>query len=722
MENPDTFVAPVGEEPLQLAAQGAAAERPGVAAPMRALVVCALAGLSWLAGAPALAAGNAWDGYLDYAYVYSSADSAALKARLAQYGKEAGVPLDRYVTEQFEAVVDDGEAGPDDEVRYRREAIAHLLMYVADADRDQLKKSVEAIDELSDQLGRHENNYWYHYIYAHQALDRGREHDFVGHVLDLWQRVVVPLEEPYQTMQALSLNDSPAAGFAVALPYLYENVARLILLRSQEMGVNRGLDPLGSVIRMLADSRVGGHPDVIPVSASSKEYLTRIIERLDGNESDAGSLTFTLALFEASKLHDAARGKLASEGLAEDTVKALQVASAAYQTALDRAETVQGECAVQTRVLRLLGEIYAAKQRLGVDPEIATTFQLEDAVDVYNRMAEVKKEGWGELGYLQKDAYVQAMRDLWEEIQEATLNISDYYLARSQAMPHKADEAARNAARLYTRYLSLFLYYATAEGKAGVPDSAYFAAHEASRGVGDAYLVYAPHPTTEEIDLAIRQYRAALKIFPFDRQIWPSITAALQRQGRESEYLDLVRPAAEGATRSRALARWVQGGEPEAKRLGTLVKAFSDSLVLMYLGYAEGKGAEELEAGLARLRVQRGEVAGKLASLQRRRSSGSRTAPPAAMAEDAGSASAPPSELDAAELTQLNRDIAEASALLEKLDLQIDARKRTLPLYTATLDTDGLANDLRARRDHPMHALLRRMYHEQDVDVTDSDE
>jgi hypothetical protein len=684
----------------------------------------AVAAFALFSGSSARAAGNAWDGYLDYAYVYSSADASALKARLDQYGKEAGVPLERYITEQFETVVVDDDPGPDDEVRIRREAIGYLLLYLANADADQLEKSVDAIDELSDQLGRSENHYWYQYIHAHQALELGREHDFVGYVLDLWQKVVVPLEEPYQTMQALSLNDSPAAGFAASLPYLYENVARLILLRSQELGVDSGLDPLGSVIRMLADGRVGGHPDVIPVSASSKEYLTRILDRLDGPESDAGSLTFTLALFEAAKLHDSARGKLASEGLSEATVKALQVASASYQTALDRADTVQGEAAVHTRTLRLLGEIYAAKQRLGVDPEIQTTFTLEDAIDVYNRMAEADDDGWGELGYLQKADYVLAMRTLWEEIQESSLNIADYYLAQSQALPHKADEHARNAARLYTRYLQLFLYYATSEGKEGVPDSAYFAAHEAARGIGDAYLIYAKHPTSEEVDVAIRQYRAALKIFPFDRQIWPGITSALQRQGRESEYLELVRPAAEGATRSRALARWIAGNEPESARLKTLVSSFSDSLVLVYLGYAEGKGIDELESGLAKLQVQRDEVKARLTGLQGQLVGGSHTAPPAAMKDDGELATAVGTgeKLDAAQLAQLNREIDETSALLERLNTQIEARRRTLPLYKATLETDGLSADLRARRDHPIHALLRRMYHEKaDVDMNEAD-
>ena len=234
---------------------------------------------------------------------------------------------------------------------------------------------------------------------------------------------------------------------------------------------------------------------------------------------------------------------------------------------------------------------------------------------------------------------------------------------------------------------------------------------------------YGRRVVVNEVDLSIRQYRAALKMFPFDRQVWPGITAALQRQGRESEYLNLVRPAAEGAVRSRALSRWIGGNEPESERLKTLVAAFSDSLVLVYLGYAEGKGIDDLEGGLAKLRVQRDEVKSRLKGLQSQLAGGSHTAPPASMGDDGEVVGTVGSgeKLDAAQLAQLNREIMDTSALLERLDSQIEARRRTLPLYKATLETDGLSGDLRARRDHPIHALLRRMYHEHaDVDVTEA--
>jgi hypothetical protein len=662
-----------------------------------------------LIGAPAAAQDEiSWDQYLDYAYVFSSAEQPALRARLEQYAREAGAPLDRHLAQRLMPLA--SQNGPEPEERVRRRAIAHLLLYLADGNADELDQAVESANTLKPYLGRHENRYWYHYILAHDSLERGRPYDFVGHVLDLWLGAVVPLETPYETLKALSLSEAPNSGFASSLPFLYENVARLVLIKSQQMGIDSGLDPLGAVVRLLADRRVGAHPDVIPLAASSKDYLDRIVERLNGPESDAGSLTFTLALFEASKLHDNARGLLATEGLSSETVKAIRVTGAAYRTAEARADTVSGEAAVQTRVLRQLGEIYAAKQRLKVDPEIETPFTIEDAIDVYTKLADAEADNsWQDLGFKDRDGYVMAMRGLWEDIQEATLNSADYYLSRSVEMPHLADDYSRNAARLYSRYLTVFQKYALTESSAGVPDSAYFAAHEAARGVGDSFLLYASHPTPEEVDLGIRRYRSALRIFPFDRTLWSALTAALEKQGRESDYMALVRPAAEAATRSRVVNRWVAAGEPEAERLAALQRAFSDSLAVMYLGFAESTGVAELQKGLSSLRAERDSTAQKVNRL--RRQLGGKAEPvPASMDSDSPRRGGQP--LDAAEMAEAQRELTEASALLERLDQQIEARARTIPVYVATLESDGMGSEMRARRDHPLHGMLRRMYHE----------
>ena len=64
------------------------------------------------------------------------------------------------------------------------------------------------------------------------------------------------------------------------------------------------------------------------------------------------------------------------------------------------------------------------------------------------------------------------------------------------------------------------------------------------------------------------------------------------------------------------------------------------------------------------------------------------------------------------ELAEVGRRIADLTALLTKLEQQIAARSRALPIYKQTLATDGLTRQLRVQRDHPVHILLRRMYHE----------
>jgi hypothetical protein len=663
------------------------------------------------AGPAARAAeGELWPAYLDYAYVYSSADSAALRQRLAEYGREAGMTLQEWLADQ--QTVRRSQAF--DETAVRRRAIAQLLIYLSEGEPRALERAVDAVSELDGRLARHENRYWHHYILAHRALEKGRSDDFVGEILELWLKVVTPLETPYEALQTLSLSESPNSGFVSALPYLYENIARLVLIRSQEMGLDRGLGPLAAIVRLLHDGRVGAHPDVIPPEASSRDYVDRIVERLNGPESDAGNLTFTLALFEASKYHDHARALLATEGLGLETQKAIRVSAGAYETALDRADTLQGQCAVYTRVLRQLGEIYAAKQRLGVDPEIDTPFSIEGAIEVYSRLHKeglLQKDGWEELGYASvgRDAYLDAMHHLWEEIQETSLNGADYYLSRSVADPARSDEHARNAARIYARYLAFFREFATEEGKEGLPDSAYFAAHEAAKGVGDAYLAYAQTPRPEEIELATAHYRLAMQIFPFERRLWSALTAALERQGRESEYMEIVRPAAEAVTHSRALNTWIENGEVGAQQLATLRTALSDSLVIMYMGFAEADAVGEIERRVDELEQRKAETEERLVQLKAQLSRGF-----AAAADDAPGPAAPaPDPAPVIDRASLKREVDDAQALLARLDKQIAASTRALPLYKATLATGGLTEELRARRDHPMHALLRRMYHEQ---------
>ena len=664
------------------------------------------AAMSW--AAPAAAEDSPWTAYLDYAYVYSSAEEDALRARIDQYGKEAGIRLEDYVPVAFGARA--LAESPDPEADIRRAAIARMLLYLAHGETREIERSAALIQRLEDRLERHENRYWYHYILAHRALEKGRPVDFSAELLDLWLHVVLPLETPYETLRTLSLSEAPSSGFVAALPYVYENLARMILIRSPKMGVTTDLDPLGALVRMLHDGRVGAHPDVIPVELSSLAYVERVATRLDGIESDGGSLTFTLALYEASKHHDAARATMASHGLGPETIKALRVASGAYEASLDRATFLQGKTAVHIRVLQQLGEVYAAKQRLGVDPEIEMPLGIENAMQLYAELNRGSRRA-AEQGFDTADLRNSAMRRLWEEIQETSLNAADYYLTRSVEDPARGDEHARSAARIYARYLSLFQRFAAQRGGEAVPDSAYFAAYEAARGYGDSLLTYTRGRVSDtEMKQASRRYVAALHLFPFDRHVWPGLARALERQGQENRYLGLARPVAEAVNTSRHVELWIQHGEPGARAIAALRRAFSDSQALIYLGFAEEETVAELESSLAGLRGRRDATRSELDTLSLKRASLGRvgTAPPAAKADDGRRARA----VDSMQVEALDRKLAETRLLLRRLESQIDARTRALPLFKATLGTEKLVDELRSRRDHPVHTLLRRMYHE----------
>jgi hypothetical protein len=653
-----------------------------------------------------------WAGYLDFAYVYSSAEPPALRARLAGYAREAGRSLPSYLREDLGTFASLSES--DAETVARRRAVAELLLYLAEGDTAALERSAEAARALGPRLGRHENRYWYHYVLAHGALEQGDRREFVKQVLDLWLHVIVPLESPYATLDTISLAGAPSSGFVSALPYLYENVARLVLLRSQEMGLDSGLDPLGAIVRLLRDGRIGAHPDVIPAEATSAAYLERIVERLDGPESDDGSLTFVLALFEAGKLHDRARGLLASEGLSPATLEAVRLTTGGYTTALRRADTAQGEAAVYTRVLRQLGELHAAKQRLGVDPEIQTPFTIEDAIQLYDRLAQARAGGHEALGWRSshRTAYLEAMRGLWFEIQEVSLNVGDYYLARAAAAPHRADEHARSATRVFTRYLAFFHHHASADSAEVVPDAAYFAAFEAARGVGDALLAFATAPTSAEIELATQRYTDALAVFPFDRELYPALTRALAHHGREGQFAEIVRPLADRVTRSRSVESWIQAGEAYAAEIAALRQALADSLAVMYLGFADPAELGRLEAELEGLRGERDAVAAELERLRgERQAVAARPLElPASIDEEEDAPAEPPA--DVAALEQLAARLSTESRRLTRLEQQVEARSRALPLYRGALETPGMAGAMRKDRAHPVHALLRRMYHE----------
>jgi hypothetical protein len=362
-----------------------------------------------------------------------------------------------------------------------------------------------------------------------------------------------------------------------------------------------------------------------------------------------------------------------------------------------------------------MGEVYAAKQRLGVDPYVEMPFQMEGAIEVYAALFDVRaNEEWKAAGFRStgRDSYVQTVHRLWEEIQETHLNAADYYLSRSLREKNRSDELVRSASRLYSRYLSFFEQFATPDSLELVPESAYFAAYESARGFGDSYMAYQEsHPSAAEIDLVVKRYLSALDIYPFDRRTWSLLTNALERKGQANDYMNLARPIADSVVRSRDVHKWIQAKERGAKAFGAMRRALADDLVLMYLGFADGEEQGVLEQSLNEIQQRRATLRSELRGLERKRNlrsgrSVSQSAPAKAAPRGSSRGSG------RSERAATSRRIHKLTGQLAKLDRQIQSRKRALPLYRATRHADSMIDELRAQRDHAAHTLLRKMYHE----------
>ena len=146
-----------------------------------------------------------------------------------------------------------------------------------------------------------------------------------------------------------------------------------------------------------------------------------------------------------------------------------------------------------------------------------------------------------------------------------------------------------------------------------------------------------------------------------------------------------------------------------AKTIEVYRRALGDELVLMYMGFADANGLAELEESFASLKARRASLARELEALAIRREASGADAPPAS---PAGSTDEGGVRYGTAESRQIARELEDGGRQLAKIDKQISARARALPLFKAVVASEDLAPALRSQRQNPIHTLLRRLYHE----------
>jgi len=163
---------------------------------------------------------------------------------------------------------------------------------------------------------------------------------------------------------------------------------------------------------------------------------------------------------------------------------------------------------------------------------------------------------------------------------------------------------------------------------------------------------------------------------------------------------------------SRHAAAWIRQEGAGHATVDVFRRALSDELVLMYMGFADASGMTELEKSLEELKARRRTLSDELDALAQRRDqiSGATQAVPAS--PDPSGEPQRRVSVGSADSQRIARRLEDGGRQLAKLDQQIAARARALPLYRSVIESEALAPALRSQRRHPVHTLLRRIYHE----------
>ncbi len=129
--------------------------------------------------------------------------------------------------------------------------------------------------------------FWLHLYKAYQQMLAHDNRAFSNAVYDLWQNVVLKLEVDNLRIQ----RDIGKAGFVKSLPYLYENVAHLIIRRAIVEEQIAGLSSLGVIVLSIEDK--------LTVENGYKTVVEATVERMRGLNSDNYNLNFAVAFLEA---------------------------------------------------------------------------------------------------------------------------------------------------------------------------------------------------------------------------------------------------------------------------------------------------------------------------------------------------------------------------------------------------------------------------------------
>jgi hypothetical protein len=677
-----------------------------------------------------------WDVYLDHAYELTYWDEEELTSWITDQEKEFGQTLAQYSdtwqknlfgSDENNMAVPAGNgrfAYP--EHNYKRLAVAELLLYLMTGDLFRLDEAIRVIEELKGKIEKSDIAFWYNFIQAYDALaDRGEAFEkkpdkFVKSIYKIWLNIVLPHEDENSILKVPSTPVS-MKSFSYSMPYLYENMANMILRKAIIQCELRNTGALGAVILALHDrlSLPNGYASTVKT----------IVNRMSGPKSDSNNLFYTVIFLEAEQYRFASQNALNESGMSSKAEEAYGKSSHYYNLSYDSANTNQGRAAVLSDYLDLVSFAYSrlpGKEEIRSDSVFARLsghegeLTVEKAMSLFDDLSgsEVRVDDWGQHGFAKRNDYVSAMHSLWSSIVEISL-WSAYYHEKGITetdIQEYSDVVIKTEAALLL-YLNFFERYLSNGYIDIIPDNAYFNAAEAAAKYSSLNSRLAPYSTDmDNYYKAFSRLLQYVEIFPFNPEAVMELAHQINEMGKPGLYVKYVLPIAV-RLKELGLAQSLKDGDiPETfiSSLENLQNAIPD--IMMNANtfiYLQGSGAktvrEDIKTKLDKIKNKSSEyITSDYSGLGSENNDEVKSVLDDII-EQVSSGPEMKEETDRerfiADVKKLRKDIIaleEAEEIMAGMDMHKETSK-------------NIRKELAQKIDHPLHTMLRQFFYDMSV-------
>jgi hypothetical protein len=637
-----------------------------------------------------------WSNLLEVSYRFSWYPKSDLQGLLAEKGAEYHQTLVAYRDAlQEELGIRSGEGGRFEAVsqgggmawkKYYSLSLAEFSLFLVADNPLNLDNAQAAMAVLSGKSEQADVAFWQHLFSAYQELEKGDRSAFISAVYDLWQNVVLKLE-----VDDLRMEDPLAkAGFVKSLPYLYENLAQLIIRRAIVEKKMAGLSPLGVIILSIEKR--------LSVENGYRTVVEATVERMRGLNSDNYNLNFAVAFLEAT----ANRHDFEEEKDPANLVPRFNQAEKFYLLAFDWADSSKARMAVLTQHMGFLnyvtrrlvdpGDVLAREPFFAKVPAAAVRY-LDRSMALYDTLAgpEVRSGGFDAEGFRLADNYRAAMHKLWDSSAKLAIMLGSYY----KAQPHGNTLAALFPAESPLLKYCLFFGKHARRDMDIVPDNAYFLTAYAAGELAGLYREVDEYSVDSRAGKLFFGYQLqAVEILPLDVIGILELAYQANKDGRLEDYFLYTSRIGERLKKTETVRRWLENNNTEyngiVAAIPTAVPQIMENAYPLVNFIQAAGGSEE---GMYRKTLAMNQVL--------------------LAAGEAGDSDLSEKLLKAVGATDFTHGgIMLDGGLQRQIPLELAGRVNGALAETSGYQYARLKNELYASVNSPVHGLLRRLFYE----------